>query len=120
YTDLLSEADYWADAAGSEQIRQEDLQQAIEQQIYRAERMRENIYRTISDGTMLIDVSGAKTGQINGLSVLQLGQFAFAQAVRITATTRLGDGKVIDIERETELGGPIHSKGVLILSSFLA
>lgn len=120
YTDLLSEADYWADAAGSEQIRREDLQQAIEQQIYRAERMRENIYRTISDGTMLIDVSGAKTGQINGLSVLQLGQFAFAQAVRITATTRLGDGKVIDIERETELGGPIHSKGVLILSSFLA
>ena len=120
YTDLLSEADHWASQAGREQIARADLQKAIDQQIYRAERMRETTYRTIQEGVLLVDVEGAKTGQINGLSVLQLGQFAFGQPVRITATTRMGDGKVIDIERETELGGPIHSKGVLILSSFLA
>ena len=68
----------------------------------------------------MIDTAGAAVGQINGLSVFDLGDFAFAEPVRITATTRLGEGQVIDIQREAELGGAIHSKGVMILSSFLA
>jgi len=69
---------------------------------------------------VLIDTEGERVGQINGLSVIQLGNFAFGRPTRITANTRLGEGEVIDIEREVELGGAIHSKGVLILSSFLA
>jgi len=69
---------------------------------------------------VLIDTTGEGVGQVNGLSVIQLGDFAFGQPSRITATARLGDGKIIDIEREAELGGAIHSKGVLILGQFLA
>ena len=68
----------------------------------------------------MIDTEGKVTGQINALSVLQLGEISFGQPSRVTATTRLGSGKVVDIEREIELGGAIHSKGVLILSSFIA
>ena len=71
-------------------------------------------------GTIFIDTAGAKTGQVNGLSVIELGGFPFAEPVRITATTRVGEGGVIDIQREVELGGAIHSKGVMILSQFLA
>jgi predicted ATP-dependent protease len=71
-------------------------------------------------GTLLIDSGGEKVGQVNGLSVFQLGGFSFGHPNRITARVRLGGGKVIDIEREVELGGPIHSKSVLILSGFLA
>ena len=71
-------------------------------------------------GTILIDTAGTKAGQVNGLSVVELGGFPFAEPVRITATTRVGDGGVIDIQREAELGGAIHSKGVMILSQFLA
>jgi len=80
------------------------------------ERLQERIHR----GTVLIDTEGAVVGQVNGLSVLQLGAFAFGQPSRITATARFGKGEVVDIEREVKLGGAIHSKGVLILSSFLA
>jgi len=119
-TDLLREADYWANSAKHSSITGDDVQTAIDQQIYRAERVRQRSYENIQRGTILIDTSGAAIGQINGLSVLRLGNFDFGQPTRITATTRLGDGKVIDIERETELGGPIHAKGVLILASFLA
>jgi len=119
-SDLLREADHWSTAAGRELIDDSHVQQAIDQTIYRAERIRERIYESIENGTTLIDLHDSVIGQINGLSVLELGNFRFAQPARITATTRRGDGRVIDIERETQLGGPIHSKGVLILSSFLA
>lgn len=117
--DLLREADYWAKSASRQTITGADIQQAIDQQIYRAARLRDRVYENIRRGITLIDTEDEKIGQVNGLSVLQLGDFAFAQPTRITATTRLGAGEVIDIERETELGGPIHAKGVLILASFL-
>jgi lon-related putative ATP-dependent protease len=117
--DLLNEADYWARFNGHEIIANSDVQQAIEQRVYRLDRIREKIYENIERGTVLIDTDTRVIGQINGLSVLQLGEFMFGQPSRITATTRIGNGKVIDIEKETELGGPIHSKGVLILSSFI-
>lgn len=119
-TDLLREADYWALVAGRPVITSVDVQQAIDHQIRRADRVRERVYEAIQKGTLLIDTDGEEVGQINGLSVVQLGGFAFGQPSRITATTRLGAGKVVDIERETELGGAIHSKGVLILSGFIA
>lgn len=118
--DLLHEADHWAEQAGHPDITVDDVQQAIDKQIYRVERVRERINEEIRRGTILIDTTGKVVGQVNGLSVLDLGNFAFGKPSRITATMRLGDGKVIDIERETELGGAIHSKGILILSSFLS
>ncbi len=118
--DLLIEANYWAKFNGHELITSSDVQHAIEQKIHRLDRIREKIYENIHRGTVYIDLHNKVIGQINGLSVLQLGEFSFGQPTRITATTRMGNGKIIDIEKETELGGPIHSKGVLILSSLIA
>lgn len=119
-TDLLTESDYWAENNGHEHIVNIDVQQAIDHKTHRLDKLREKLYENIHRGTVLIDTEGRVIGQVNGLSVLQLGEFSFGQPSRITATTRLGSGKVVDIERETELGGAIHSKGVLILSSFIA
>ncbi|GAB4264197.1 MAG: ATP-binding protein [Methylomicrobium sp.] len=118
--DLLTEADYWAGQNGHDCVTASDVQQAIDQKVYRLDRIRERLYEHIHRGTVLIDTQGAVAGQINGLSVLQIGEFCFGQPSRITATTRLGNGKLVDIERETELGGAIHSKGVLILAGFIA
>jgi len=118
--DLLTEADNWAENNGHEHIANSDVQQAIDHKTHRLDRLREKLYENIHRGTVLIDTAGRVIGQVNGLSVLQLGEFSFGQPSRITATTRLGNGKVVDIERETELGGAIHSKGVMILSSFIA
>ena len=118
--DLLRESDYWARQAGHDLMTGEDVQNAIDAQIRRLDRVRRQSYEHIQRGIVLIDTDGEKVGQINGLSVIELGNFAFGQPTRITANTRLGEGEVIDIEREVELGGAIHSKGVLILSSFLA
>lgn len=118
-TDLLREADYWAGENGNGTVRAADVQRAIEAQIYRSDRLRERLQEAIVRETILIDTEGAHVGQVNGLSVIQLGDFAFAHPSRITARVRPGKGEVIDIEREVELGGPIHSKGVLILSGFL-
>ncbi|MFO0980461.1 MAG: ATP-binding protein [Planctomycetota bacterium] len=118
-TDLLREADYWAGHAGHEVITASDVQQAIDAALARIDRIRQRSYEQIRRGTVLLDLAGARTGQVNGLSVLQLGQYAFGQPSRITARVRMGKGEVLDIEREVELGGPIHSKGVLILAGFL-
>jgi lon-related putative ATP-dependent protease len=118
--DLLKEADHWAAQAGHAVIGRADVETAIDRQIHRADRLRERVYEQIRRGTVFIDTEGAAVGQINGLSVLALGDFAFGQPSRITATTRLGSGKIVDIERETELGGALHSKGVMILAAFLA
>jgi lon-related putative ATP-dependent protease len=117
--DLLSESDYWAQSNGHEHIDSSDVQQAIDHKTHRLDKLREKLYENIHRGTLLIDLEGKVIGQVNGLSVLALGDFSFGQPSRITATTRLGSGKVVDIERETKLGGAIHSKGVLILSSFI-
>ena len=119
-TDLLREADHWAGASGHVAVEATDVQHAIDAQIYRAGRPRERLEEEIERGTIMIATTGAVTGQVNGLSVIDLGGFAFARPSRITARVRLGGGTVVDIEREVELGGPIHSKGVLILAGFLA
>jgi predicted ATP-dependent protease len=117
--DLLREADYFAGTKSRAVVAAEDVQTAIDAQIMRASRLRERINEEIRRGTILIDTKGAVVGQVNGLSVLQLGRYAFGRPSRITARVRLGAGRVIDIEREVKLGGPIHSKGVLILSGLL-
>lgn len=118
--DLMREADYLAGRAGRAIVAAADVQAAIDAQIHRNDRLRERSHEMIGRGIVLIDTKGEKTGQVNGLSVISLGGFSFGRPSRITATVRLGRGEVIDIERKVELGGPIHSKGVLILSSFLA
>jgi lon-related putative ATP-dependent protease len=120
FADLLRESDYWAGKAGRAVISGEDVRRAVDMQISRADLVKQRIQDHIRRGDLLIDTSGERTGQINGLAVVQLGGFLFGMPHRITARTRLGSGGVIDIERESELGGPIHSKGVLILSGFLA
>jgi lon-related putative ATP-dependent protease len=117
--DLLREADYWAGEVGHQVVTAEDVQRAIDAQIHRLDRVRERVQEEIQRGTILIDTQGSRVGQVNGLSVLTLGQFAFGRPSRITARVRLGRGEVVDIEREVALGGPIHSKGVLILSGYL-
>jgi lon-related putative ATP-dependent protease len=117
--DVMREADYWAGASGETVVGATHVQQAIAAQIHRADRMRERVHEQIELGTIMIDVAGAKIGQINGLAVISLGNFAFGRPNRLTARVRMGSGNVVDIEREVELGGPLHSKGVLILASYL-
>jgi len=117
---LLREADFFAGEKGAAITGAAEVQKAIDAQIRRADRLRERSYEAIERGFVLLDTDGATVGQVNGLSVLQLGAFAFGRPSRITARVRMGAGKVIDIEREVELGGPLHSKGVLILSAYLA
>ncbi|MEZ5850693.1 MAG: ATP-binding protein [Hyphomicrobiaceae bacterium] len=118
--DIVREADFWAGEAGHAQIQREDVIRAVEEHIQRSDRVRDRTQETINREIVLLDVKGAKAGQINGLSVLQIGSFSFGKPSRITATVRMGAGRVTDIEREVELGGPFHTKGVLILWSYLA
>lgn len=118
--DLLREADYWAREGKRKVVGAADVQKAIDARIFRADRVRGRLREEISRGRILIDTEGETAGQINGLSVLKLGDFMFGNPSRITARVRMGPPKVVDIEREVNLGGSIHSKGVLILSGFLA
>jgi lon-related putative ATP-dependent protease len=118
--DIVREANFWAERADKSNIEEAQLAQAIDQQIHRVDRLRQRIHEEMTRGTILIDTQGCRVAQINGLSVLDLGNFRFGQPSRITATARLGQGQVINIERQAKLSGAIHSKGVLILSSFLA
>lgn len=118
--DLAGEADHWARNVSRLMISADDVQRAIDAQRHRTDRFRERMHESILRGTIMIDSDGEKIGQVNGLSVYMLGEQAFGEPTRITATTRVGDGQVIDVQREVDLGGAIHSKGVLILASFLA
>ncbi len=118
--DLLHEADHRARSAGRDQIDADILALSVQERERRADRLKERSHEMITRDIRMIDTAGSIVGQINGLSVLQIGETVFGQPNRITARVRMGAGKLIDIERETKLGGPIHSKGVLILSSYLA
>jgi len=119
-SDIVREADYWSGKAGRRVTTREDVSRAIDEQTQRADRLRNRTQESIGREIVFIDTEGRKIGQINGLSVLQLGNFAFGRPSRITARVRMGQGRVTDIEREVNLGGPLHSKGVMILWGFLA
>jgi lon-related putative ATP-dependent protease len=119
-SDLVREVDFWAGESGREVGTAIDVEKAIRTRNHRMDRVRRLVQEQIERGTLLIDTRGQAIGQVNGLSVLQLGDATFGRPSRITARVSMGTGKVVDIEREVELGGPIHSKGVLILSAFLA
>ncbi len=117
--DLMREADFFAKRQGHELIGRADVEEALDAQIFRADRLRERTLEHIRRGSIMIDTKGAVAGQVNGLVVSTIGGFTFGRPIRITARTRLGRGQVVDIEREVEFGGPIHAKGVLILQGFL-
>lgn len=117
--DLVREADFWAGDSGAAVVGAEHVQQAIDAKIYRADRVRERIQEEICRGTLVIETDGERIGQVNGLAVLQMHDFAFGRPSRISCQVRTGKGQVVDIEREVALGGPSHSKGVLILASYL-
>ncbi|MEN8140398.1 MAG: ATP-binding protein [Thermodesulfobacteriota bacterium] len=119
-TNLMQEADYLARKAEKERIDCEDVAAAIAAARRRGGRIRDQMFAAMAQGVRHIETTGSLVGQVNGLSVLVLGRDSFGCPTRITALTRPGRGKIVDIEREVELGGPIHSKGVMILSAFLA
>ena len=118
--DIVRESDFYAGRNGKDVIGQSEIQQAIDTRIRRASRIRDRLQEEILHDTILIDTDGECIGQVNGLAAARIGESSFAHPCRITARVALGSGEVVDIEREVELGGPIHSKGVLILSGFLA
>jgi lon-related putative ATP-dependent protease len=118
--DLVREADYWSGQAGRTVTSRPDVSQAIDESIQRSDRLRDRAQEIIERQIILVDTAGAKVGQINGLAVLQLGDFAFGRPSRITARVRMGSGRVTDIEREAKLGGALHTKGVMILWGYLA
>ena len=118
--DLLREADYWARKSKSNHIGKNHIDQAIDAQIYRGGRIKEAMLEQIDKGTILIDIKGKKVGQINGLVVYNFSRNSFGKPSRITTQVRIGKGEFVNIEREVEMSGPIHSKGVLILESLLA
>lgn len=118
-TDLLRESDYWAGEAGRATVGADDVQRALDMQAYRAGRFQAQIQAAILRDRVLIDTAGTAVGQVNGLLIRQIGNHAFGRPSRITARIRIGSGEVIDIERQVDMGGQLHSKGVLILAGFL-
>ncbi len=118
--DLMIEADRWAARSGASTVSASHLEQALSARRKRGDDLRRRMYEQILNRTVLIDTDGRVPAQINGLAVLAAGELRFGIPTRITATTRVGDGAVIDIQREAHLGGAIHTKGVMILASWLA
>lgn len=118
--DLMREADFMARSSGHAVIGLNDIEQAFMAQTNRSDRLKLRLHEEILRDTILIDTSGTVVGQVNGLSVISLADYAFALPTRITATARIGEGELVNIEREVKLSGAVHSKGVLILSAFLA
>ena len=117
---ILIEADYQAHKDGITIVGEKQVEDAIQCQIHRHDRIRDRSYEQIFSETILVDTEGEKIGQINGLAVYALNDFSFGRPSRITALVRVGSAGIVDIERQVELGGPTHSKGVLILSNLLA
>ncbi|HPC04316.1 MAG TPA: AAA family ATPase [Syntrophales bacterium] len=118
-TDLLREADYWAARENAPVIGEVHVDRAIESKIFRSNRIEERIQEMIDRGTLLIDVQGSVVGQVNGLAVFSMGDFTFGKPSRITAVTSMGKAGIINIEREADLSGNTHNKGVLILGGYL-
>ncbi|MBP1709667.1 MAG: ATP-dependent protease La, partial [Deltaproteobacteria bacterium] len=118
-SDVLSESNYWADKDGSPIIRDHHVEKAIKHQEYRVNLIEKKIQEMIEDGLLMIDTEGKVVGQVNGLSVYDLGDYSFGKPSRITAKTSMGRAGIINIEREADLSGKTHDKGVLILGGYL-
>ncbi len=117
--DLIRESDYRASLEGALEISESHVQQAIREKIYRSNRIEQRIQELIEEGTLIIETEGSKVGQVNGLAVLDLGDYSFGKPSRITARTYPGKAGIINIERETKMSGKVHNKAVMIISSYL-
>ncbi len=117
--DLVREASYWAKQSGSQIVKDEHVEKALEEKIYRNNRIEERIQEMMVEGTIIVDTEGKKVGQINGLAVLGMGDYLFGKPSRITAKTYTGKGGVVNIERETKMSGKIHEKAILIISHYI-
>jgi len=118
--DIVRAANFWAERDGSPQVAETHVRKAIDEKVYRSNLIQERIQEFIQRGILLVDTAGEEVGQVNGLAVIELGDHAFGRPSRITASIGLGQAGLVDIEREARLGGPIHTKGVLILSGYLS
>jgi len=118
-TDLIRESDYWAKKNGSSLVRAEDIEKALNEKIYRTNRIEERLQEMVMEGTIIIDTAGEKIGQINGLAVLGMGDYQFGKPSRITASTFAGKAGVVNIERETKMSGKIHEKAILIITNYI-
>lgn len=119
--DIVREADYWAegDSRKAKVTTSADIARALKERARRNDRLREHVQESVARGVVLVDTAGTTVGQINALSLVQRGHFTFGRPARITARVHVGAGRVTDIEREVQLGGPLHSKGVMILWGYL-
>ena len=117
--DFIRETSFWASKTGRTIISGDDVRAAAEESLYRVNRIEERMQEMYDDGIIMVDTSGAVVGQINGLSVIDLGDHTFGRPTRITASVYTGQDGMVNIEREVKLSGPIHDKGVLILTGYL-
>jgi len=117
--DLVRQASFWAEKNGHALVSGDDVKKAIDEHIYRSNQIEQLLNDAIAEGVIMIDVEGAKAGQINGLAVMSLGDYMFGKPSRITATIHVGDKGVVNIDREVKMGGRIHNKGAMILASYL-
>lgn len=118
--DLISEASFWAKKAGKKIVKAKDVEKAIQSKIYRSSLIEEKIQELIREGSILIDTRGQVVGQVNGIALIEIGDYGFGKPTRITARTFLGRKGIINIDREVKLSGKIHNKGVMIISGYLA
>ncbi|MCX8022958.1 MAG: AAA family ATPase [Syntrophorhabdaceae bacterium] len=117
--DLIRESSYWASMEGTKTVTSTHVTRAVEEKIYRTARIKERLDEMVLEGTIIVETEGKKTGQVNGLAVIDLGDFRFGKPSRITAKTFTGRAGVVNIERETKMSGKIHEKAIMIISSYL-
>ncbi len=117
--DVMREASYWASKSGDTVVDEAHVRKAIDEKVLRTNRIEERLREMILEGTIIVDTSGEKVGQINGLAVLDLGDYSFGKPSRITARTYAGKAGIVNIERETKMSGKIHEKAILIISNYL-
>lgn len=116
---VITESSYWAGKAGRDIVTAEDVDRAIDMKVFRSNLIEERIHEMLTDGTIDVETAGSRTGQINGIAVLSLGDYAFGRPTRISARVALGGGEVESVEREIKLSGPVHAKGFMILTGYL-
>jgi ATP-dependent Lon protease len=117
--DLAREAAFWARKEDNQRVSARHVEKALQNRVFRSNRIEEEIREMIANGTILVDIEDKKVGQVNGLSVLEIGSYAFGRPSRVTASVGMGQAGIINIERESKLSGSIHDKGVLILAGYL-
>jgi len=117
--EILCEACMWAESDGAKFVKAKHVKQAISEKIERCDRLDKKLLDMLNEGTLMVDTAGKQVGQINGLTVMDMGDYTFGKPARITASTYIGENGIVNVEREVELSGTSHSKGVLILSGYI-